>query len=224
MSSGSADEIIRGVETLRSLDPGLQHFGASAHRYAFNPPLTEGEIAEVESQYRIDLPPDYRSFLRDVGNGGAGPGYGVCKLGEADTGGGMVPWGPEQDPSRPFPHSRPWSGSGYLDEPVLEDYDGDEETFHTHHQQWRERGPDWWAAYLDGAGIYYGTAPLCHYGCGQTALLVVNGPSAGEVWNNLLSDGLGVAPALLDGRRISFTGWYLNWLQSSLQELNRGRG
>src|SRR5262249_36917226 len=114
MSSSSTDEIIRGMETLRSLDPGLQHFGARAHGYAFNSPLSEGEIAEVETQYRIVLPADYRSFLRDVGNGGAGPGYGVCKLGEADTGGGMVPWGREQDLSRPFPHSRPWSGSGYL--------------------------------------------------------------------------------------------------------------
>jgi hypothetical protein len=73
MSRSFTDVIIRGVETLRSLDPGLQRFGASAHRYAFNPPLSEGAIAEVESQYRITLAPDYRSFLRDVGNGGAGP-------------------------------------------------------------------------------------------------------------------------------------------------------
>ena len=133
----------------------------------------------------------------------------------------MVPWGPQQDPARPFPHSRPWSGSGYLDEPQPEDYDGDDETFRTHHRQWRERDRDWWAAYLDGAGVYYGTVPLCHYGCGQTALLVVNGPSVGEVWKDLLSDGLGVVPALLDGQRHSFSGWYMSWLQTGLRELSQ---
>jgi SMI1 / KNR4 family (SUKH-1) len=221
VSSPFADEVLRGVAELRSLDHDLQRFGAKAHRYAFHMPLSEDAVAAFEARYNVALPADYRAFLREVGNGGAGPGYGVCKVGEADTGSGMVPWDPRQDPSLPFPHSRPWSGSGYLDEPQLADYDGDEETFRTHHQQWRDRDSGWWAAYLDGAGIYYGTVPLCHYGCGQTALLVVNGPSAGEVWNNLLSDGLGVTPALHGGQRLSFTGWYTNWLQAKLQELSR---
>ena len=103
MSSSSIDEIIRGVETLRSLDPGFQRFGATAHRYAFHTPLSEEAVAAFEARYNIVLPADYRAFLREVGNGGAGPGYGMCKLGETDTGGGMVPWDPRQGPVEALP-------------------------------------------------------------------------------------------------------------------------
>ena len=218
MNSISIDDILSGIKALKALDPTYLLFGASAHRYEFNPPLSEEALKGIECQYQIALPPDYRAFLREIGNGGAGPGYGMCGWGQADTGNGMEPWD-RQDPSREFPHANSWSGSGYFDEPIPENYEGDEATFKIHHQQWKERNSDWREAYIDGAGIYYGTVPLCHYGCGQTGFLIVNGASYGEVWLNMLSDDEGVKPEMHDGKRLSFGDWYMKWLQESLREL-----
>lgn len=39
----------------------------------FERPLAEREMAEIEAQYGVTLPSDYRSFLMEVGNGGIGP-------------------------------------------------------------------------------------------------------------------------------------------------------
>lgn len=76
------------------LDPLRWRFGARAHRYHLNPPISEKELASFEAEHRITLPDDYRSFLLEVGNGGAGPYYGLLPLGESLRSG---------DLSRPFP-------------------------------------------------------------------------------------------------------------------------
>jgi hypothetical protein len=55
---------------------------AQQHRYLLNPPLSEEEVARFEDEHRIALPSDFRAFVTRLGNGGAGPGYGVFKLGE----------------------------------------------------------------------------------------------------------------------------------------------
>ena len=65
---------------LRHRDTQFQLFGASTHRYLLNPCLPEDNLREVEAQYGITLPEDYRRFLLFMGNGGAGPGYGMYPL------------------------------------------------------------------------------------------------------------------------------------------------
>lgn len=60
-----------------------QVWGASTHRFLPNPPASEGVIGEHELRYGIKLPSDYRAYLLEVGDGGAGPWQGLLPLGEA---------------------------------------------------------------------------------------------------------------------------------------------
>jgi hypothetical protein len=75
-------------------DPDLRVFGASGHRYQLNPPLSETGIRSFETHYGITLPDEYRHFLSVIGNGGAGPHYGILPLEVTSE---------FCDPSRPFP-------------------------------------------------------------------------------------------------------------------------
>jgi hypothetical protein len=77
---------------LRAVDGGFRVFGSKQHRYRVGPTLSEAELAAFESANRATLPDDYRRFLSVVGNGGAGPFYGLEPLGTFG-----------RDLSRPFP-------------------------------------------------------------------------------------------------------------------------
>lgn len=77
---------------LRTADPDFRVFGSKQHRYQLGPPLSEQELAAFESAHGVRLPQDYRHFLSVIGNGGAGPFYGLQPLGAY-----------RRDLSRPFP-------------------------------------------------------------------------------------------------------------------------
>jgi hypothetical protein len=80
------------LQRLRVTDSSFRVFGSTQHRYALGPILSESELAAFESANRIRLPNDYRRFLALVGNGGAGPFYGLAPLNAYG-----------HDLSRPFP-------------------------------------------------------------------------------------------------------------------------
>ena len=69
------------LKRLRAMDPGFRVFGSVQHRYQLGPPLSEVELAAFEATNRVRLPEAYRQFLSTVGNGGAGPFYGLSPLG-----------------------------------------------------------------------------------------------------------------------------------------------
>jgi hypothetical protein len=94
------------LRRLRAADTSFRVFGSEQHRYSFGPTLSESELAAFESTNRIGLPNDYRRFLAMVGDGGAGPFYGLARLNACG-----------RDLSRPFPFAtmtdalaRSWSG------------------------------------------------------------------------------------------------------------------
>ncbi|MHC4177781.1 MAG: SMI1/KNR4 family protein [Planctomycetota bacterium] len=68
------------LDRLRIADSEHQLFGAEEHRYVVRPRLSLTTINEFEARHRIELPDEYRLFLQLVGNGGAGPGYGLFAL------------------------------------------------------------------------------------------------------------------------------------------------
>lgn len=70
---------------LAALDRHRQVFGAYHHDYQLGPPCTEGELRSWEAATGLRLPPNYRRFLTEVGNGGAGPDYGWAELSPVGT-------------------------------------------------------------------------------------------------------------------------------------------
>ena len=80
-------------ESLRRLRlAGSHDSGAEGHDFSLNPPLTDVEVGTFEHLYGVRLQSDYRFFLTEVGNGGAGPGYGVFPLGMMDDGFNLKAW------------------------------------------------------------------------------------------------------------------------------------
>jgi hypothetical protein len=94
-----------GLDRLRSADPGLRRFGAATHRYRLNPVLSEGEVLGFEKRLGVRLPKEYREFVTQAGDGGAGPGYGIYALGSVEeqlTAGRGKARKLAYDPGRPF--------------------------------------------------------------------------------------------------------------------------
>ncbi|MFI5532016.1 barstar family protein [Kitasatospora sp. NPDC051853] len=142
------------VAVMAQEDPELQRFGAAGHGYRLRPPLAEETIRSFESQHAVRLPDSYRSFLKDIADGGAGPAHGLVglmeevdqeealyDLREEDRCAGFL--------SAPFPHTGEWPGPG--------------------------KGGD--AGYS-----VEGSLVIAEEGCGMFHRLVITGSNAGQVW------------------------------------------
>jgi hypothetical protein len=68
------------LDRLRRADRWLRVFGAKRHRYWVGARLSEDQLERFEVAHGVKLPADYRAFLSTVGNGGAGPYYGLGRL------------------------------------------------------------------------------------------------------------------------------------------------
>jgi len=64
----------------KKTDNKLEVFGADSHKYKLNPVINPKELDEFESLHKVRLPEDFRLFLMELGNGGAGPYYGIYPL------------------------------------------------------------------------------------------------------------------------------------------------
>lgn len=72
-----AKRILKLLEQARAKDPDFERFGAYSHQYKLAAPVSEEQILKFEEQQGVRLPEEYRDFLLYVGNGGAGPYYGL---------------------------------------------------------------------------------------------------------------------------------------------------
>lgn len=61
-------------------DMDLAQFACWSHAHLFNPVLPLAEAAAWEELAKAALPEDYRTYLTQLGNGGAGPAYGLFPL------------------------------------------------------------------------------------------------------------------------------------------------
>lgn len=72
------EEILVILDEARRLDEKCEMFGASKHRYVLNPPIRASFVRRVEERYGFRLTEDYFRFITEVGDGGAGPDYGIA--------------------------------------------------------------------------------------------------------------------------------------------------
>jgi hypothetical protein len=192
------------LKQLDELDQNRTLFGSDVHKYKLNPPAETSDIENFETTQSIVLPSDYRYFLTNLGNGGAGPYYGLFPLGMHAQGGtdkhcffkdGFL----VGDLSKPFP---------YINEfkmPEILDYD-DEALLNEIEQQY------WDPSFMNGA------IPICDIGCAAGQWLVVTGEQAGYVWDDFRADYKGVFPARDEnGIHLTFSNWYMSWLWDAVR-------
>lgn len=185
-------------------------FGAAGHGFKLNASVSEADVRAFEERHGVTLPDDYRGFLLNIGNGGAGPYYGIFKLGEMDDNFGYVAWQANSHfvglLSTPFPFTEQWNDVAGRPDP---DDVGEEEY---------ERQLDAWEKHyfmpIDGA------IPICHLGCAMWVWLVVSGPERGRVWIDDRASDNGIRPVVGKAdERLTFGGWYQAWLDEALAQL-----
>lgn len=105
----SLEELRALLERAKTADPELKQFGAGCHKYQWNPLTSLKEIEKFEQTAGVSLPEDYRGFLLQAGDGGAGPFYGLFSLGQVQ---GWLDW--EVEPEK-MPYLHPGMDVGALE-------------------------------------------------------------------------------------------------------------
>lgn len=65
------------LNQVQKIDSKYENFGASGHKYKLNPPVQASFVHRIEERFGFLLPEDYFRFITEVGDGGAGPDYGI---------------------------------------------------------------------------------------------------------------------------------------------------
>lgn len=211
--------VVRLLNELDRRDAKRELFGSIGHRYKLRPPLPASVIDAFEKKHGLALPQDYRYFITEIGDGGAGPYYGVFPFGQHDDGHGHCAWDHGRligDLSKPFAHVTGWNlpRSFWDDRPEPSpDMPLEEE----------DRLMQAWDSELDekywNPSLMNGAIPICHLGCAQRQWLVVNGEQRGYVWSDDRADEKGLYPIRDDsGDQMTFSGWFTSWLFDALQK------
>ena len=78
--SGEGPRVHAVLERFRRHDARRLYGNSHYHQYRLGPPLDEATLVRFESAFGVQIPEDYRSFLKHVGDGGPGPGTGLHAL------------------------------------------------------------------------------------------------------------------------------------------------
>ncbi len=89
------------LEELSRLDTARAVFASDRHGYRLNPPLPLARVEQIESRLGYRLPEQYRRFVTEFADGGAGPDYGIRSLDSLLGEGNNPGW--IESLTRPFP-------------------------------------------------------------------------------------------------------------------------
>lgn len=202
---------------LSQLDKNCEFFGSESHKYKFKPCLSKLDIQDFEEKYQIELPDDYRNFLLEIGNGGAGPGYGLLGIDIHSC----------KDENLDFK---------YLSQPfVLTEEWNDLDLMQASHE---EGNPVYFYP-----NFIQGTILVAEYGCGVEARLVITGSQRGNIWIDDRTNEAGIYPLsphcaaffhddpdieadLYESieevkTAMSFYDWYHDWLNRGISQVIR---
>ncbi|MFB7378839.1 SMI1/KNR4 family protein [Kitasatospora purpeofusca] len=184
----------------------------------FEPVLTPDEIAEVEAQYRVGLPDEYRAFLAEVGAGGPGPELRLTSLRRIGGSWGWVRDGDEAhpwllDPGVPFVETEGWAAQqvATLRAAGHEPTDRGEEDHYLddYREAFGDAGDELWHLERGRGAIH-----ISDDGCGMTTWLVMVGAHRGELRHRDCALDPPFEPSVdARGNRHSFGTWYLEWLE-----------
>lgn len=179
----------------READYRCREHGARAHRYALGRPLTEDEVDAFEVAHGgLCLPPAFRAFLTQIGNGGAGPNYGIYPLDRCIE--ALHGYLKDID-SQTFFSRQP----AFTSKTVHADW----KTFEQALDQDRYDNDSEYEALLHRT--YCGILPIGEVGCGGLNGLVLAGPDRGKVAEFVVRD---FPPSFYT--EATFLDWYENWL------------
>lgn len=189
------------LSLLRQSRPAV--FGLDQHGFLLNQPISEVDLSTFEHEYGVSLPSDYRHFISEIGDGGAGPFYGFF-----DRNSGIEKWTECSDIvgdlSEPFAPEGEWNDLSELPPDDLLQRDRDE-----YDRRMSAFDEAYWSSTLLNGAI-----PLCHEGCALRIYLVVAGGEAGHLWEDRRSEYEGLKPLRSkDGSSLTFSRWYQNWLR-----------
>ncbi|MCC5607233.1 SMI1/KNR4 family protein [Nostoc sp. CHAB 5834] len=217
-------QLKKNLTQLAILDATFEVFGSESHQYQFKPCLSDKDIQVFESRYNITLPSEYRNFLLEIGNGGAGPGYGLSGLSGIESE-DVIPEKLYSKNykilSKPFTLTKAWNDLDLITK--------NNSDFVTNNNN-----------YFDNKFIQ-GTLNITNYGCGIYAMLIVTGEQSGKIWIDDRTNDNGIYPACLsfchafhdinpddsypnsnnEEQPLSFYEWYEDWLNRSLEQIRQ---
>ncbi len=192
------EEVESILEQARRMDPQLEMFGVSRHQYRLKPPVDLTFVRAVEEEYHFQLPEDYVQFITEVGDGGAGPGYGLCSFGVYRT---------EAKSAREARVRDSYLSGLAKDLRLLPLEPGEAEDFCVEEEDCKQNPEKYFAAtsYNQDTDTPYGFFHLGTYGCARDYGLVTAGERRGQVF----IDGIEGA---FEMEADSFQAFYQNWL------------
>ncbi len=185
--------ILKLLGQAKEKDPDLARFGAYSHQYKLAAPAGEEAIQEFEEQQGIRLPEEYRDFLMLVGNGGAGPYYGLY---------GLKALKEDLSDSHGVRLYR------VMEEPVIYPKMSEEEWDRMADPEGRRKGEE--------VHPYAGILPIGTQGCTLMTGLMLAGPYRGQV---VYYDEDFCGPPFF-AREKGFLEWYERWLREVIAGYN----
>ena len=172
----------------KAADKNLEVFGADAHQYHLNPPVSEAEVLAFEKKYGVSLPEDYRAFVQTIGDAKAqkldmmaGPYYGLYAFGTQVN--DLVYDQTETYLKAPCALSPDMTQEEWeaLSDPLLMSEEEDE-GFENYEQEEDKTQTE--EDYTQQCGkVFDGLLPLGSQGCADYHALILTGPYAGRVVN-----------------------------------------
>ena len=204
------EQLIRIQQKLaqaKEADKNLEVFGADAHQYHLNPPVSEAEVLAFEKKYGVQLPECYRAFMLTIGDAKAkksdfiaGPYFGLYAFGTSVD--SLLYEKIETYLKAPCNLSPDMTQEEWeaLSDPLLfseEDEEDDDDKY-----------------FAERAKVFGGLLPLGSQGCTYEHALVLNGKYVGRVVNVDLD---------LAQPKFAFETNFLDWYERYLDEVISGQ-